>query len=95
MNRKLIVYRQRLRRTFHIAQSAETIDGGISECFHHRLIGLQELNVVPVSFSRIFAVSADGFDTVGFGDEAALRAEDAGLLGWVTGCVSCVRFSGS
>jgi hypothetical protein len=43
--------------------------------------------------SRIFAVSADGFDTVGFGDEAALRAEDAGLLGWVTGCVSCGRSS--
>ena len=36
---------------------------------------------------RIFAVPADGFDTVGFGDEAAIRAEDAGLLGWVTGCV--------
>lgn len=56
-------------------------------------IALHMLNIVPVSLSRIFAVSADGFDTVGFGDEAALRAEDAGLLGWVTGCVSCGRSS--
>jgi hypothetical protein len=39
---------------------------------------------------RIFAISAEGFDTVGFGDGAAMRAEDAGLLGWVTGCVSIV-----
>ncbi|KAJ9111380.1 hypothetical protein QFC19_001148 [Naganishia cerealis] len=34
---------------------------------------------------QLFAVGADGFHTVRFHDEAALRAEDAGLLGWFTG----------
>ncbi|GHJ84682.1 hypothetical protein NliqN6_1084 [Naganishia liquefaciens] len=34
---------------------------------------------------QIFALKADGFDTVAFHDEAAERAEDAGLLGWLTG----------
>ena len=38
--------------------------------------------------SRIVAMEADGFETVSYHDEAAERAEDAGLLGWLTGSVS-------
>lgn len=33
-------------------------------------------------------MKADGFETVSYHDEAAERAEDAGLLGWLTGSVS-------
>lgn len=36
----------------------------------------------------IFALPSPGFETVTYHDEAAARAEDAGLLGWVTGAVS-------
>lgn len=36
---------------------------------------------------RIFALPANGFDTVDFYDEAATEAEDKGLLSWLTGSV--------
>lgn len=65
------------------------IDGASSMC-SAQLGATTTLLLIRLSENRIFAIEADGFDTVGFYDEAAQHAEDAGLLGWLTGCVGDV-----
>lgn len=42
--------RQRLKKTFHIAQSAETIDGAISKCFLHLAYRVTSAESSPVCY---------------------------------------------
>lgn len=44
--------------------------------------------LIPVQLCRIFALSADGYDTLEFFDQSVHESEDNGLLSWLTGAVS-------
>lgn len=43
---------------------------------------------IPAQLCGIFALSTDGYDSLGFFDHAVLESEDNGLLSWLTGTVS-------
>lgn len=44
--------------------------------------------LIPAQLYRIFALPADGYDSLEFFGQALLKSEDNGLLSWLTVTVS-------